>query len=593
MSLQELCHGLVVPEDGNVNWEVVDKIFSKACKLATTADGAVARAGFVPVTVKLLQHGIPDPVLEADATFMLWTCMANPGDVDLKDQTRTACFEAGGIEILCRLLTTSESEEVDRCMGRTAKFCSACALWNISRTESLRAALRASGLVHSAGEVVLDVTQDMNLRFFCALILCNLVGEEDAESSALVRFDAMNLVTEALKKAKRGGTQVYGALWHVNKKQSALDGLVMAFRCLCSGDENKARAQGLGAIELMIELMDPRQFDERTQANASEALQHLSFNADVAKYLRSSSQSVDTLKKLAKPDSDLCDRAKDHLRGIFFRFEETSGVNPTPRKKPTQPEKKPRKEAEAEAVDTKSNEKQEEEGWVMLSYNWVHQKTMIAVADTLRAAGFRVWMDISQEEGMNMTGSTIEAMAAAVEGAKLVVVAMSSSYQMSANCRLEAEFALTLRKPIVPLMMETSWKPTGWLGLLLGAKLYIDLSQPSALTAGGKAQELLKEVSRHLNKPVVAVGANGGASQKVVQGARTMTVDQVGQWLQEKGFAQYGETFKQLEVDGEVLFSLNKLGHNWQTFAQLRTDFGVTQPAHALKLMVMIGDLFP
>ena len=44
--------------------------------------------------------------------------------------------------------------------------------------------------------------------------------------------------------------------------------------------------------------------------------------------------------------------------------------------------------------------------------------------------------------------------------------------QESANCRIEGEYAMQLRKPMIPLMMESDYKPNGWLGLIVGEKLW-------------------------------------------------------------------------------------------------------------------------
>ena len=46
---------------------------------------------------------------------------------------------------------------------------------------------------------------------------------------------------------------------------------------------------------------------------------------------------------------------------------------------------------------------------------------------------------------------------------------MSSSFLFA-----EAEYTFQLRKPIIPLMMQRQYKPDGWLGMMLGAKLYIN-----------------------------------------------------------------------------------------------------------------------
>ncbi len=44
--------------------------------------------------------------------------------------------------------------------------------------------------------------------------------------------------------------------------------------------------------------------------------------------------------------------------------------------------------------------------------------------------GFKVWIDVDQ-----MEGSTLEAMAAAVENAAVVIIAVSEKYKQSPNCR--------------------------------------------------------------------------------------------------------------------------------------------------------------
>lgn len=66
----------------------------------------------------------------------------------------------------------------------------------------------------------------------------------------------------------------------------------------------------------------------------------------------------------------------------------------------------------------------------MISYQWDHQKIFIDVRNALLKAGHKVWMDIDQ-----MGGSTLEAMASAVEGAKIVLMSVSKKYKDSVNCR--------------------------------------------------------------------------------------------------------------------------------------------------------------
>ena len=67
----------------------------------------------------------------------------------------------------------------------------------------------------------------------------------------------------------------------------------------------------------------------------------------------------------------------------------------------------------------------------MISYQWSNQKTLIKISDVLKSKGYKVWLDID-----NMSGSTLEAMAEAVEKASVVLICMSQKYKNSPNCRL-------------------------------------------------------------------------------------------------------------------------------------------------------------
>ena len=66
----------------------------------------------------------------------------------------------------------------------------------------------------------------------------------------------------------------------------------------------------------------------------------------------------------------------------------------------------------------------------MISYRWDHQDIMLKVRDKLQSEGYNIWMDVDQ-----MGGSTIEAMARAVDGAYLVLMTVSSKYYDSRNCK--------------------------------------------------------------------------------------------------------------------------------------------------------------
>ncbi|EGD72038.1 hypothetical protein PTSG_00055 [Salpingoeca rosetta] len=131
-----------------------------------------------------------------------------------------------------------------------------------------------------------------------------------------------------------------------------------------------------------------------------------------------------------------------------------------------------------------------ENGHVMISYPWKWQPQMVALKKFLEDNGVSCWFDLD-----DMSGSTLDAMATAVEGACAVIVCLSSEYKESAACRSEGEYAFNLKKPIVPVKVDLNYHPDGWLGMLLGSKLYFDVSSDSAMATNGPS--LLKEVLKH------------------------------------------------------------------------------------------------
>jgi hypothetical protein len=146
----------------------------------------------------------------------------------------------------------------------------------------------------------------------------------------------------------------------------------------------------------------------------------------------------------------------------------------------------------------------------MLSYPWKYQKLFIYLKQRLQGEGYTVWMDIDQ-----MSQSVLEAMAGAVEGAAVIVFCLSSAYKESEACRTEAEYSYNKRKAMIPVKAEAGYQPDGWLGALVGNKLYFDFSKGEAMYAE-KFDQLLKEIERHgvgkAGQGVSAPSAGGDAS---------------------------------------------------------------------------------
>lgn len=58
----------------------------------------------------------------------------------------------------------------------------------------------------------------------------------------------------------------------------------------------------------------------------------------------------------------------------------------------------------------------------------------------------------------------------------------------------EAEYAFQKRKNVIPLLLQQSYQADGWLGLIIGAKLFHDFS--GKYSFGSRVSNLMKELQR-------------------------------------------------------------------------------------------------
>ena len=109
---------------------------------------------------------------------------------------------------------------------------------------------------------------------------------------------------------------------------------------------------------------------------------------------------------------------------------------------------------------------------LMISYNHASKPLCIDLHDRLTKDGYEVWIDFK-----HMHGSTLMAMAQGIEDSDIIIFCMTENYSKSPNCQKEAEYAFVRQKVMVPLLLQSKYKPTGWLGFLLGASFYIDFTK--------------------------------------------------------------------------------------------------------------------
>lgn len=73
-------------------------------------------------------------------------------------------------------------------------------------------------------------------------------------------------------------------------------------------------------------------------------------------------------------------------------------------------------------------------------------------------------------------GEIEDSAAAAIDGAAVVLLCFSDAYKKSKRCRLEAIYAGTKNKKILPVRIESDYVPDDWLGFALGNEIYLDCS---------------------------------------------------------------------------------------------------------------------
>ena len=63
-------------------------------------------------------------------------------------------------------------------------------------------------------------------------------------------------------------------------------------------------------------------------------------------------------------------------------------------------------------------------------------------------------------------------MSDAIDNAEVMLYAVSEAYKESGNCRLEANYAHQQDVDMIPLMVQEGYKAKGWLGLILGTRMW-------------------------------------------------------------------------------------------------------------------------
>ena len=384
--------------------------------------------------------------------------------------------------------------------------------------------LRDRELFPGSEETLLSFAKVKNLKIAVTALLClaSLVNED---TNHLISADEnllcfiITLLNDAYQSEDR---RCVG--YSVKELAEGLNHLAI-------NDNNKKILGQNGAIRVLTATLQTSNDDEE-RASGARALWMLAFDDTNKDVIRQQDGTLDTLRALQHSANPEVQKA---AAGALW---ETEG-------------KKARHNAE-----TTGNH-------VMISYQWDAQEVLVEVKNKLQASGYRVWMDLEE-----MSGSTLDTMAKAVEDAAVVLVCVSQRYKESQCCRSEADYTFKLGKDIIPLMMQRNYKADGWLGILVGTKLWIDLQSKQDVDSG--VRKLIKELGgrgkildttdgpkEEVIRPSEESVVKASPPQSVTN-VSSWTNQDVKKWLTEIGLEQVCKEDNS-ELNGQTLIDLQEL----------------------------------
>ena len=383
------------------------------------------------------------------------------GNMACREAGAIAVFKAGGVGVAKQAQAHSDSR-----IHRLILLLMA----NLTEKASLYADLMTAG----AAEVLLPYTTHSNevMPFMAHRCLANIFGGSDDDKNnphVVAAAAAVPKLCEALRLSlqnKEAFGQTMGA-----------DGLVKSLAKVAVNDENKKIMRSEGVLPLLEEVIEKGMSEHDSgsgpvsalAANGVHALLHMSFDTASFDWITArkedgNSRLLTNLNKLAETDAS--GRAGRDAGSLLFRLagQEFSSRN-------------------VSAGQCLAPGSADCGRHIMVSYCWQQKEIVLEFCNVLRQMGMEVWRD---EEGSKYAGpiggSTLGAMAEAIDMASSVIVFVSRGYKESANCRLEAEYAhggVAHGLVMLYVMCEENYttvsKPervTGWLGLMVGQGLW-------------------------------------------------------------------------------------------------------------------------
>ncbi|XP_059141325.1 uncharacterized protein LOC131929220 isoform X2 [Physella acuta] len=425
---------------------------------------------------------------------------------------------------------------------------------------------RCTGVKHhfkeiKTAEVVMPLinANDEFLKSIAMLTLAYIVEEEE-NAKLIDETDTIKSIVTWIHKALE------------NKQKRRFRGfspweLTQGLAKLAVNDSNKSKIIEEGALEDFVQML--RFTDLREQANTAECLWTLAFDKTVRQTIIDFPDLVPALEELKNSENPL---VKNNVQGALWMI---------------------RGENDPTASVARPQSAHPPKNHIFISYSWAEKDLVKKIYGSLVAEGYKIWVDWEQ-----MGGSTLQAMAEAVENAAVVLVCMSEKYKQSPNCRTEAEYTFQLRKDYIPLMVQKRYRPDGWLGAILGAKLFFDFTgkYPYEKPIQGLLKELrgrgrtahpsansipVEDEVDVAHVPTTGTKANLASPEPISPNNNNaacvaMSNENVENWLVSKGLHRLTTAFSQM--DGQLIWQLKAMRERAPEYFHnsLERQFGMT-----------------
>jgi hypothetical protein len=95
----------------------------------------------------------------------------------------------------------------------------------------------------------------------------------------------------------------------------------------------------------------------------------------------------------------------------------------------------------------------------------------LKIHEYLTGKGFKVWID-----KFDLHGDWTVEIPKAMKDSEIIILCTSEAYEKSQNCQKSAEYVGTLQNTIIPVIAQQRYRLQGWLAILLGNRMYIDVA---------------------------------------------------------------------------------------------------------------------